>query len=303
MRLFYFALLLFVLPTLQAEAQTQGYTLNDDLIYRINFGSAEDVRLLLEKGANPNARTQQGETALEIVIARDDKESAPMADALIAKGVDINSKDKNGESLIVVAIKYKQTQIAKELLLKGAKYNINTLAGFPLIDFARQSGNLEIVKVIQGFMDRDNASAESFRTPARFKEIARQYVQDSCSYQYWNFFLTSRQASERDDDTKKKIADLKVTLTDLITQIETYYTSESMLAMKKVSDAAVGQIFNELDGMISNSNRVEQGVGSEKDEKERCSKVIEGLNLDIIPVGILTTPNIVRAAPTKPETK
>jgi len=290
MRFLAFLLFLFLAPAVFAAG---GYTLDEDLLYRINFGSAEDIRLLLEKGANPNAHSRQGESALIMAIDRNDAETLAMVKVLVDKGASIETPDRSGSAPIINAAKYGQIEVVKILLAQGADFNVKSPNGTPLVEIARLNGKPELVRAIQEAVDKETAYAESLRSPERFKEIVKLYALDSCVYQYWNFFLTSRQAPERDDETKKKIEQVKHSLYLLIKQIQKYYTSTSTEALQKVSSSAVQEIYDMLQAMISNQNRAENGVGRDEDAKNRCEKIVEALNIDFVPV---MNPNIPSAA-------
>jgi ankyrin repeat protein len=274
---------LLLAPAPQATAQSPAHTLDDDMLYRINFGSAEDVRVLLEKGANPNARNKQGETPLEIAIERNDSESSGIAMALIEKGADIDARDKNGNPPIIDAIRYKQFRVVKELLSRGVDFHTKSSDGIALIDYAKVDGDPETVKMIQDLIDKENAYAASLRDPNRFKDIVQIYTMDSCLYQYWSYFYSSRQAPEKDIETKKKIDGVKKAITDLITQIQQYYSSASTTALHNASSRAVQTIYEILNRMVSNRNRAENGVGTEEDAKTRCGKVVDNLHIEFVP--------------------
>jgi hypothetical protein len=282
MRLFSLLILLLIAPAFHAGAQ--NYTLNDDLLYRINFGSAEDVKVLLAKGANPNARTRQGETALNVAMERNDGESERMAEALVEKGADMDTPDKDGTPPLIIAVKYKLTGVVKLMLAKGANYHTNAADGTPLVEYARKYGDKEMVDAIQYLIGKEEAYAESLRTPERFHEMARLYTTDSCAYQYWSYFVASRQSPDKDQENQKKIEQAKARLHQLITEIHKYYSTASTEATVKVANLGVQQIYNELDEMVSNSNRAEKGIGRDEDAKARCEKIIATLPVDSIPV-------------------
>lgn len=274
------------LPVPQAHAQAQdqsGYTLDDNLLYRINFGSAEDVRVLLEKGANPNARNKQGETALEVAFQRNDGESSGMSLALVDKGASIDVPDSTGNPPIFGAIKYRQFKVVKLLMDKGVDLHLKSAEGVPLFDYAKVYGDPDTLKLLQDMLDKEKANADRLRDPNRFKEIVKIYTNDSCLYQYWSFFLSSRQAPEKAVDTQKKIDEIKHNIYQLISQIQLYYAAASTNALRNVSSQAVQKMYNELNAMISNSNRADNGVGSEEDANKRCDKIINSLNIEFVP--------------------
>jgi len=278
MRLFSLLLLLLLLPPLRAAAQ--DFSLNENLLYRLNFGSAEDVRLLLAQGADPNARTPQGESALDVAIARDDPESTGMAETLLDKGADPDTVDRYGNAPLINAIKYRQDDIVKALLLKGADYHITLPDGTSLLDYTKKVGDKESIEAVQKLIDKEEAYFATLRTPERFKEMIALYTTDSCLYQYWSYFLASKQAPERDDATRKKIAGMRNTLHQLAVQIQKYYPTASLEGLHKAATEAVNQIYTLLNSMISNSNRAESGIGADDDGKMRCQRIIGGLDLE-----------------------
>jgi len=284
------AILLVLAPALNAYAQGVGsslsshpHTLNEDLVYRLNFGSAADVKVLLEKGADPNAKTPQGESALDVALERNDAETVGMAKALIDKGADINEVDKDGNVPIINAIRYKEPEIVKALIEKGVDVHIRTPEGFPLVEYAKRYGDLDSAKAIQAIFDNEKAYQDSLRTPERFKDFVSKYAMDSCLYQYWAFLLSSRQDPSKDDEIKSKVTTLKTTLGTIVIEVQKYYSDASTKAMLTVANRSVSTIYHNLDEMVSNYNRGQHGVGKDEDADERCKAITGDLKFDLAP--------------------
>jgi ankyrin repeat protein len=86
------------------------------LHYAATFGSAESVRLLLDRGADPNARTRAGATPL--VSAAYDLAKTRL---LVEKGADVNAHAGNGITpLMVAASVHGNVATVRYLLDKGA---------------------------------------------------------------------------------------------------------------------------------------------------------------------------------------
>jgi ankyrin repeat protein len=80
------------------------------------YGSAQDVRWLLEKGANPNLASASGVTALMWAI-----EDAEKVRALIAKGADVNARSGDGQTAMLMASdQASDAEVIKALLEHGA---------------------------------------------------------------------------------------------------------------------------------------------------------------------------------------
>ena len=82
-------------------------------------GSAADLRRLLDRGMKPDARTEQGTTAL--MLAARDIEKVKL---LLDRGADVNARAASGITPLMVAARYRgNAEVVRLLLKKGAKPN------------------------------------------------------------------------------------------------------------------------------------------------------------------------------------
>ncbi len=101
-------------PRLLDARNANGSTL---LMQASLYGNAEDVRWLLEKGANPNLANASAVTAL--MWATDDAEKVR---ALLAKGADAKARSADGQTAILMASdQSNNAEVVKALLEHGAK--------------------------------------------------------------------------------------------------------------------------------------------------------------------------------------
>ena len=77
----------------------------------------EMIKLLLEKGANPNVSGPKGETPLGFAA----KYSLKAVQMLVEKGADVNAKDEAGFTALRWAQKMEQSKIVEFLKKNGAK--------------------------------------------------------------------------------------------------------------------------------------------------------------------------------------
>ncbi|MBM3737643.1 MAG: hypothetical protein FJW39_17830 [Acidobacteria bacterium] len=90
---------------------------NSALMNAVLFGSADDVRNLLARGADPNLANAAGATAL--IWGAGDPEKARL---LIEKGADVNARSKSGRTpLLAAAAVAGNSRTVKMLLDRGAK--------------------------------------------------------------------------------------------------------------------------------------------------------------------------------------
>ncbi|MEI7669831.1 MAG: ankyrin repeat domain-containing protein [Pseudomonadota bacterium] len=264
-------------------AAKQEYSLDEELLYRINFGRTEDVKVLLDSGANPNALSKTGEYALTVAIGRDDSEAVSIVKTLLDKGANPNVYDKSNSYPIVSAVLNNKTEMVSYLLAKNADFHVKSINGRSLLDIAKANDNKEIIKMIQEAFDKEAAFAASLHTPERFKSIITKYVFDSCAYQYWNFVKGSRQMEDKSSEIDDQIQHVRLDIANMIEQIQKYYPTTPSGDLQRIANDASQKIFDILDAMISNNNRRQNGVGTDADLNKRCQKIVDSINIEFPP--------------------
>jgi ankyrin repeat protein len=108
------------------------------------FGDLQTMKLLIEEGADVNARNNANATAL-LWCARDPER----ARLLIEKGADVNAQSKQGRTpLMVAALKRGNSAIVALLLAKGADPKLKTRRGDTALHSAASAGNAESVRML-----------------------------------------------------------------------------------------------------------------------------------------------------------
>jgi ankyrin repeat protein len=102
-------------------------------------GDLEKVRYLLAKGASVTARSDVGRTPL--LIAANYDGSVEIARLMIAKGADVSAKDKSGTSVLEAAASVNNLEFARLLLDKGADPNTIDEGGFTALGMAASNGD------------------------------------------------------------------------------------------------------------------------------------------------------------------
>jgi cytohesin len=129
-------------------------------------GHKEIVQLLIAKGANVKAKTDDGNTPLHSAVA---KEHENIAELLIAKGADVNAKDNKGNTPLHLATGTGWQggyEIAKLLISKGADVDAKDYKHnwTPLHNAARE-GRRETIKILIANGADVNARADVGSTP------------------------------------------------------------------------------------------------------------------------------------------
>ena len=104
------------------------------------------VKLLLAKGANPNATSKQGRTPLIAAAAVDGNEEA--VELLLAKGADARAKDGMGVTALALSSRQSGVRMLRMLFAAGAEVNEADRARFTPIMSAVSTENLEAVHLL-----------------------------------------------------------------------------------------------------------------------------------------------------------
>jgi TonB family protein len=124
-------LALMLLPGAAANASRQEPAPTKDaglssLIVAARDGKRDEVKRLLEQGANPNDRDDRGWSALIYACARGDDKLVSM---LLEKDADINLVDNAGQTPVMIAVNYSNEKVVKLLLKKGADVDVKDKSG------------------------------------------------------------------------------------------------------------------------------------------------------------------------------
>ncbi len=144
-RLFFLCLVIFL-----TARSSQAEDLNEDLLVAARNGDVESVKSLLAKGADVNAKTQYGVTALSFAAERGHFE---VVKTLLEDGADPNLKDtfEGGRTPLGNAAGRGHLRVVKLLLEKGAIGKEDALWSSAF------KGHLEVVKFL---LDQGKASPE-----------------------------------------------------------------------------------------------------------------------------------------------
>ena len=111
-------------------------------------GSVQEIQTALLKGANPNAKDENGWTPLMAVASFNQNPKA--VSVLLKAGADVNAKDDNDSTALMYAAKNAESHEALFALMKaGADVNAKDKDGMTVLDYAQQMKNDSAIKVLK----------------------------------------------------------------------------------------------------------------------------------------------------------
>ena len=129
----------------------------------VEKGNIEAVKQHLTAGTDVNLKDEDGElTPLQMAAGEGQKE---IAELLIAKGADVNAMTADGLTALFAAILGPHKEIAELLIAKGADVNARGFLGMTPLHAEAMEGNKEIAELLIAAGADLNAKAESGETP------------------------------------------------------------------------------------------------------------------------------------------
>ncbi|MGB1540074.1 MAG: ankyrin repeat domain-containing protein [Rickettsiales bacterium] len=257
----YFSLMVLALCLLFGTGAYAASNLNNDLVYKASLGQAKDIKLLLEKGADPNTKNEQDWPAISLAADRGDEESFGVVKALIEGGADIEAKNPLGETPLITAITVNNLKLVHYLLSQGANFYAVSQAGQGVKDYADSVGNPKIIKLID----------DAIRMDRRLNE----YIYYNCALSYLSYYRDSEQDAATLDEKEfnRKLEHVQKIIGEAYFELINNFKMDAY-SLETIGKKSQMSIYNELEALISNRWRRQNGVGTDADLDKRCKNVL-----------------------------
>lgn len=256
-------------------AQAEGLAeMDKDLLYRVSLGRAEEVDSLLRKGANANAQNEEFFPALAVATLRTDKEALPIAKLLVEAGAQLEQRDPNGNTPLMNAITTNNPLLVNYLLERDADFYAADKQGRGVLQLAQWYGNPDVIRLVNDAMDKYEAQNRSSRSVEHRNRRLSEYIYYNCALQYLSFYRDSKQDRLDEAEFNGRLEKANSMIAEAYGELIQNLNIDARY-LDNVAESSRMQIFNELEGMISNRNRRKHGVGSKEDLDKRCKAVLK----------------------------
>lgn len=255
-------------------AHAKDLDVQKELSYRIEFGNPNDVRILLDKGADPNGVNDLGWPLVSVAARRTDGKAVDIVDMLVRAGAELNQGGPSRQYPIIIAARNGDVALAHYLLQKGVDTAVRDRNGVEPVEIAKYYGHEEVFEILQELALKRAEELERRRSPERMQELRRNLVAESCAAQYMAYYFKSGQDKFSDEEKEEALADRHTQMTTSINDLFQIFKTP-MADIQVMRDYGAQKIYNEMESLISNRNRRKHGIGAEGDVEKRCGKIAD----------------------------
>ena len=158
-----------------AETKPQDEAARTEFVYRVNLGRADDVRLLLSRGASANQLSGEGVPVICLAAGRNDPEGVNIIKALLEKGASVKARDTKGQTALHYAAKAGNSASIEYLMEKNIDVYALDNSGSVARTSAYNAGQTEAIKTIDNVIMRQTAEVTKlYRENNRIAENTRR---------------------------------------------------------------------------------------------------------------------------------
>jgi ankyrin repeat protein len=252
-----------------------GVTLEEELAYRVRFSRADDVLILLNKGADPNAVNDVGLPMVSVATSRTDDDAIPVLRTLMQKGADLNRGGQNNQYPVVIAARENNTKIMEFLIKEGkVDYGVKDLNGLLPLEIAEYYGNKESAELIRGLTEEKLAKERERRSPERRDKLVKDLAFKVCEEEYMHYYYISKQDKHSSEEISAQINQRRRNVKDAMDELYTTFAVPPQIALS-MKEMMEPEVVKQLDKMVSNRQRRAKGIGGQADLKARCGSLAD----------------------------
>ncbi len=257
-----------------ADARQAGFDPNKEMPYRVAYGNAGDVALLLKKGANANGVNEVGWPLVSVAAARSDNQTIPILENLVSNGADLNKGGPSNQYPIIIAARTGNAELMRFLLDHNVRLDVTDTNGATALQIAVHNNERNVVEILEELRKRKEAEEREKRSPENFRRLLQDFGLNQCALHYYGYIYHSGQEKKMTkEEMKAELEAYQGKAMDAFKELQALFhiQPEIFSQVSKYMESSLNSQFNYL---ISNRNRKKHGIGTKKDINERCGKLI-----------------------------
>jgi hypothetical protein len=269
-----YVILLSLLCVLELPTSATASSVYDkELLYKVRFGQAADVELLLKKGANPNQLNEVQMPLVSVAASRRDGQAIPILKALRQAKADIDQGGLSRQYPILIAARVGDKALIEYLLYEAyADTEVRDANGQQAREIATHYGHREIADMLDYIAQERDATRQAMQSPERRTQLIRDLVFHYCANNYQHYYFKSKQDPISAAKQEETLSFHKGKVTTALNDLKQVFgmNGATLLGMGQ----ATGEpLVKELNALVSNRNRRKHGFGTPEDLHARCGRI------------------------------
>jgi hypothetical protein len=272
-------IIIFLIALSLSSAAFASDNLNAQLISRIASSGVEDVKILLERGADANAKNSVNRPAIVVAAGRKHPDAVKIIYELLKKGANPDASDSRGQNAFVAAISYGTPESVAYLLQLKPSYKMQNSYGDDLPKIAINRGDKQIIALVEKLKNDEIIEYTRLTSSQNRQKLFKDFAFKACAEEYMIFYYSNEHEAEPDMDKYDNIMTrLALELQQVLSDMKKYFDL-SRAELSGIEERSRKTISNDLAEMGSSNYRVRAGVGKNADLQKRCGKIARDISL------------------------
>lgn len=264
---------LFSLVVLFSVNANAGGDLARNFLYSVEQGSARDVKHYISQGANPNLSNTLGRPALLIAAGRPDPDAEEIVRILLENGAEVDARDKNNETAIIAAVTKGTYESLAHIVNYYPSIDVKNRWGETLWEIAERRGDERFMRLVVAKAGEREAYQKQFMSQENLDRLINKFAYLNCSYSYLNFYSRNVDEDEIDPDGLRRVLNgQKEEIKSVVFNINRYFNLKDK-RLDKIKKVVGQQITAELRHYFSQYKAKRVGIGTDADLKKRCTRL------------------------------
>lgn len=251
-------------------------SLNEELDYRVRFSKAADIKILLDKGADPNYINQLGLPMTVVAVTRKDTDALPVLKTLVEAGADFNQGGSSNQYPLLMAVKEENIAMLKYLLAKpNIQLNIFDLNGMTPLEIAEYKADDEMISLIRSVKDAQDKKAAELKNPMRRNQLMYKWVGLQCDKYYNEHYFKVKLDKKTPEEIRQVMDKYPPQFEQLKTDLNRNFNINTNNFAMYVANFVNPRLEEDFSQTMTNRMRRKKGFGTDADRNAKCEKIVK----------------------------